>query len=424
MNNKIRLFDSFAGVGALHLALKRLGVDVEVVGLSEIDIDAMIAYTGVHEFDYQSVELPSVEEMKEYLLERNIGYSFEKDKSTVNRMPRKKLEMAYRCAVATNNYGDISKIDYAKLPDFNLFNFSVPCTDLSSAGKQKGLKNADGSHTRSGLVKFGIDLIKTKKPKYVMIENVKALISKKFIDDFYSIVNEIESYGYKCYYPTKEVKGAKVPVCLNSKDFNIPQNRERIFVICVREDEGLNFEFPIGMPLQRALKDMLEDNVEDKYYINTEKTKSIIRKLEEMKEEIEARDSGIINIGELDQPGFKMNKQVCDIAGISPCVVCHTSSTPKILDRISVVGNLSPSGFRARDVLDTNGISKTVMDNHGCALNILESKNYYCPEGSNGNYSQGNRIYKTSGNAPTLTSSTAPSILEDKDYITKKYVSQ
>ncbi|MFH0334544.1 DNA (cytosine-5-)-methyltransferase [Clostridium perfringens] len=145
------------------------------------------------------------------------------------------------------------------------------CTDISNAGKQKGLKNEDGTHTRSGLVKFGIDLIKVKKPKYIMIENVKALIQKKFINDFYGIIDEIESYGYTCFYPTKEDKKGNIsPTCLNAKDYGIPQNRERIFVICVRNDINLEFEFPKGFDKGIRLKDLLEDNVDEKYYLSEE----------------------------------------------------------------------------------------------------------------------------------------------------------
>ena len=127
------------------------------------------------------------------------------------------------------------------------------------------MTNEDGTPTRSGLVKYGIELIKCKKPKYIMIENVKALIQKKFINDFYSIVNEIESYGYKCYYPKKE-NGE--PTCLNAKNYGIPQNRERIYVICIRSDINCDFNFPNGFDNGIRLKDILEDKVEDKYYLS------------------------------------------------------------------------------------------------------------------------------------------------------------
>lgn len=267
---EIKIFDSFAGIGAMHNSLKYLGVPTKIIGLSETDIDATISYAGVHidNFIKLEFEYPSEDEMREWLMNRNIGWDFQKQKSSIPRLKKDKLYKVYKASVLLNNLGDISQLDYSKIENFDLFNFSFPCTDISGAGKQKGLKNEDGTPTRSGLVKYGIELIKTKKPKYIMIENVKALIQKKFINDFYDIVNEIESYGYKCYYPKKE-NGQ--PTCLNAKDYGIAQNRERIFVICVRNDidNGL-FEFPKGFDSGLRLKDFLEDEVDEKYYLSQE----------------------------------------------------------------------------------------------------------------------------------------------------------
>lgn len=271
--DEIKLFDSFAGKGALHKALKKLGVPTKVIGLSEIEPDAIIAYAGVHIKDFANLDFdyPSDDEMKNELMSINVGWDSTKQKSSISRMKKEKLKLLYKANKLTNNFGDISILDYPNLPDFDLFNFSFPCTDISNAGKQKGLKNEDGTHTRSGLVKFGIDLIKVKKPKYIMIENVKALIQKKFINDFYGIIDEIESYGYTCFYPTKEDKKGNIsPTCLNAKDYGIPQNRERIFVICVRNDINLEFEFPKGFDKGIRLKDLLEDNVDEKYYLSEE----------------------------------------------------------------------------------------------------------------------------------------------------------
>lgn len=272
--DKIQLFDSFAGIGALHQSLKELGVPVEIVGISEIDIDAIIAYAGVHIRDFKDLEFeyPSEDRMRTWLMDKNIGYDFVKHKSSIPRLKKDKLYKVYKASILLNNMGDISKLDYDNMMDFDLFNFSFPCTDISGAGKQAGFKNEDGTPTRSGFVKFGIELIKKKKPKYIMIENVKGLIQKKFINDFYDIVNEIESYGYKCYHPTVEDKKGDIkPICLNAKDYGIAQNRERIFVICVRTDvdDGL-FNFPEGLDNGLRLKDFLEDEVDEKYYLSQE----------------------------------------------------------------------------------------------------------------------------------------------------------
>lgn len=270
---EIRIFDIFAGIGALHQSLKELGVPVRVTNLSEVDIDATISYAAGHIDNFKDLEFeyPSVEEMRQWLIDRNIGYSFEKNKSSVPRMKVEKLKLAYKANVLLNNLGDISKIDYDEIEDFDLMNMSFPCTDLSNAGQQRGMRNEDGTPTRSGLYVYSIKAVRAKKPKYVMIENVKALIQKKFIEDFYSVINELEECGYNCYYPTKEDKKGVKPICLNSKDFGIPQNRERIFVIAIRKDiDTKTFEFPVGRDYGIRLKDVLEDQVDEKYYLSPE----------------------------------------------------------------------------------------------------------------------------------------------------------
>lgn len=271
---EVRVFDVFAGIGALHQSLKDLGVPIKITSLSEIDVDATISYAASHIKNFKDLEFkyPSDDEMRKWLIDRNIGYSYEKDKSSIPRMKKDKLKIAYKSSVLLNNLGDIANINYEKIPDFDLMNFSFSCTDISNSGKQKGMKNADGTPTRSGLYIYGIKAIRVKKPKYIMIENVKGLIQKKFIDDFYSIVNELEEIGYNCYYPTKEdKKGNKIPTCLNAKDFGIPQNRERIFVIAIRKDiDTKTFEFPVGRDYGIRLKDVLEDQADEKYYLSPE----------------------------------------------------------------------------------------------------------------------------------------------------------
>ncbi|HBJ1650873.1 TPA: DNA (cytosine-5-)-methyltransferase [Clostridium botulinum] len=314
--DEIKIFDSFAGIGSMHNSLKFLGVPTKIIGLSETDVDATISYAGIHIDNFIKLEFkyPSENQMREWLMNRNIGWDFQKQKSCIPRLKKAKLYKVYKASVLLNNLGDISQINYKELPDFDLFNFSFPCTDLSNAGKQKGLKNEDGTPTRSGLVKYGIELIKTKKPKYIMIENVKALIQKKFIGDFYDIVNEIEDYGYKCYYPKKE-NGQ--PTCLNAKDYGIAQNRERIFVICVRNDvdNGL-FEFPKGFDSGLRLKDFLENTVEDKYFLSEE----IQNRFKLNGNEDEKHDTN--EIAQIEGMNYKATRSICN-----PNMYCRTLDT-------------------------------------------------------------------------------------------------
>lgn len=155
---------------------------------------------------------------------------------------------------AERNYGDISKIDWAQVPDFDLFTYSSPCQDFSQAGKQAG--GTEGSGTRSSLLWECRRAILAKKPKYLLMENVAALVSQKFIRLFNAWQLELESYGYRNF--------AKV---LNAKDYGVPQNRERIFMVSVL-DEQARYEFPDPMPLPLRLKDVLEPKVDERYYLS------------------------------------------------------------------------------------------------------------------------------------------------------------
>lgn len=198
----LRVFEAFAGVGTQSMALKRIGVDYEVVGIAEIDKFAIQSYMAIHG--------------------------------------------------DTKNYGDISKIDPTELPDMDLFTYSFPCQDLSISGKQRGM----GEGTRSGLLYECEKVISTKKPKYLLLENVKNLVGKKFKPDFDKWLEWLESQGYSNYWQV-----------LNAKDYGVPQNRERVFVVSILGDSA--YEFPEPFPLEVKLKDTLEDEVDEKYFLST-----------------------------------------------------------------------------------------------------------------------------------------------------------
>lgn len=160
------------------------------------------------------------------------------------------------------NLGDVSKVDWDAVPDFDFMTFSSPCQDFSQAGLQRG--GQEGSGTRSSLLWECKKAIIAKRPKYLFFENVKALVSNKFIKTFQEWLRELESYGYTNY-----------SAVLNAKDYGIPQNRERIFVISILEDHT-PYQFPAQMQLELKLKDMLEENVEEKYYLSEKSIEGFI----------------------------------------------------------------------------------------------------------------------------------------------------
>lgn len=150
------------------------------------------------------------------------------------------------------------------------------CQDFSTAGKQQGIYNADGSLTRSGLLKHVERLLETSvmlgnQPKYLLMENVKGLVSKKFKPDFLKWLDKLEQLGYNNYWQV-----------LNAKDYGVPQNRERVFVVSIRKDIDVKgYKFPASIPLQLKLKDILEPVVDEKYYLPQEKVDKLLMQLKQ-----------------------------------------------------------------------------------------------------------------------------------------------
>lgn len=206
----MKVLSLFSGIGAFEKALDRLEVNYELVNYCEIDKYASKAYAIMHDCD------------------------------------------------ESLNLGDITKIDTTALPnDIDLITYGFPCQDISLAGKQKGFEE-DGERTRSGLFFEALRIIEDIKPRIAIAENVKNLVSKKFSKEFDIVLSSLEEAGYNNYWKI-----------LNAKDFGIPQNRERVFIISIRKDidNGI-FEFPKPFELKSRLKDMLEDEVDEKYYIS------------------------------------------------------------------------------------------------------------------------------------------------------------
>lgn len=169
------------------------------------------------------------------------------------------------------NLGDITKVDVNSVPDCDLMTWSFPCTDVSQAGKQEGLK--DGSGTRSSLVWDAMRIFRAKKPRFLLMENVSNLASRKFIKDFYNILSMLEEIGY-----------ANFSQVLDAKDYGVPQHRERLFMVSVLRTDDVpdpTFHFPAPFPLQRSLKDVVDDDVDERYYFSDEKVMQYMEALHE-----------------------------------------------------------------------------------------------------------------------------------------------
>ena len=214
----LRVFEAFAGYGSQSMALRNIGIPHEVVGISEIDKYAIMAYNATH---------PS-----------------------------------------TENFGDISKIDWSEVPDFDLFTYSFPCTDISNAGAQAGFE--EGSGTRSSLLWECRKAILEKRPRYLLMENVKAITNKKFLPGLLKWQEFLSLQGYVNFIEV-----------LNAKDYGVPQNRERCFLVSILEAGW--YQFPEPVELTVKLQDILEEKVDEKYYLDQERVNQFIEGLSDEK---------------------------------------------------------------------------------------------------------------------------------------------
>lgn len=295
----LKVFTAFSGYDSQCMALDRLGLDYELVGWSEIDKYAIQAHDAV--------------------------YPQWKDR----------------------NFGDISKIDWNDVPDFDLFTYSFPCTDISSAGLQKGLE--EGSGTRSSILWECRKAIEAKKPKYLLMENVKALTSKKFMSYLKQWLSYLNGLGYSNF--TK---------ILNAKDYGVPQNRERVFVVSIMGNS--HFSFPEPFMLDKNLESILDNNVEDGFYLDNDAIRIDKPADEKMFVKYTRDKSGVVVGRRLSSTSNTVHTSTGS-GGNTDCFVFE----PKILTKYYRIRKLTPREcFRLMGVSEENidkiqdsGISKT-----------------------------------------------------------------
>lgn len=258
-NKKLRVFEAFAGYGSQRMALRNIGISFEIVGISEIEGEVIRSYAAIHtDFLEQRKNINKnisldKEDLISYLEELNVPLDYKTFENRASKMKLEQLKEMYLANKLINNYGDITKIDPEGLPDFDLFTYSFPCQDISVAGYQNGLNKSSG--TRSSLLWECCKIIETKKPKYLMMENVKNLVGCNHKTNFLKFLQYLESIGYKNRWAV-----------LNAKDYGVPQHRERVFCISIL-DEINYFRFPKPIPLTKKLYDILESNVDDGFYL-------------------------------------------------------------------------------------------------------------------------------------------------------------
>lgn len=220
--NKLKVCTLFSGYDSQCIALDQVGIDYELVAWAEIDKHAIKAHNALY--------------------------------------PQ----------WADRNLGDVSKIDWNNT-DFgiNLLTYSFPCTNISTAGTQAGAVECSG--TASSLLWECRRVIDIKRPKYLLMENVRNLLGKRHRPVFDKWCKTIEDFGYKNFYQI-----------MNAEDYGVPQHRERVImvsILCTEDDLNPEFEFPEPTELKCEGADWLEDTDDETYYLNQEKVDEVWQEL-------------------------------------------------------------------------------------------------------------------------------------------------
>jgi DNA (cytosine-5)-methyltransferase 1 len=283
----MKVLELFAGLGACSKALERLGIEHEIVDAVEIDKYAIASFNAIH------------------------GTNFETQ--------------------------DITEWD--KDVEVDLIMHGSPCQDFSVAGKQAG--GDIGSGTRSSLMYETIRIVGKLRPKYVIWENVKNLLSEKHRHNFDAYLETMKALGYTNYYQV-----------LNAKDYGIPQNRERVFTISIL-GEHKPFVFHEKQELKIRLKDILDDVVEEKFYLKDYQIKNIVNsnfaqknKLIQEKDVCDTllardyKDPKCVQVGTLDIKGMDCIKRVYSGEGLSPTLTNMQGGNrqPKVITAAAMRG--------------------------------------------------------------------------------------
>lgn len=314
--NPLRLIELFAGIGSQTQALTNIGVPHTVVAISEIDKYAIQSYEAIHG--------------------------------------------------KVNNLGDIKGIK--ALPTADLWTYSFPCQDISVAGKGAGIKEG----TRSGLL-FEVERLlivaaeERTLPKYLLLENVKNLVSKKFKADFDRWLDFLSALGYTNYWQI-----------LNAKDYGIPQNRERVFCVSIRGEHS-PYKFPEKQELTLRLRDMIDEVVDEKYYLKESTIRSIINSsFNSRRDSIKSGDEIANTLMQRDYKGpqcvqvgevvgekwdkmHDISRRVYEPSGIAPTVHCQQGGNTEL----KIAENFVLGGLQEHQTPRTDGISPALTEAMG-----------------------------------------------------------
>lgn len=316
ITNKIRLIELFGGIGSQAMALRDIGADFERYRLVEFDKYAVTSYNAIHGTAFKTADIRDIHG-------KDLGVT-ERDKYTY------------------------------------IMTYSFPCTDLSVAGKMKGMSKAEwesGNSTRSGLLweveRILKELPSDQLPQVLLMENVPQVHAEQNKDDFNSWCGFLRKKGYYNFYRD-----------LNAKDYGIPQSRDRCFLVSILSDEFIEYSFPEGKKLDKVMKVFLESEVDEKYYINSEKAEKLIVDLVN-RETIERTETIVMK-----NMVNKQREATCRKSDIATTIMARNYKG---------VNNFDFNGVLEKTEVKIVGMMDNTIDHTFESANRVYDKNALCP---------------------------------------------
>ena len=497
----IRLIELFAGIGSQFKALKVLTQNVESYKICEWAYNSYCSYNAIHIKDYKDYSNGLT---KEQLIEKVKGTSLNYNEPLTDKQlaskPLEWLKKAYNNIVATHNLVNIMEIHGKDLEIVDtdkyeyIMTYSFPCQDLSKSGLQRGMKISQSKGgTRSGLlweVERILDELENK-PQILLMENVPEVIGEKNIEDFHKWESKLEELGYKNYVEI-----------LNAKNYGIPQNRKRCFMVSVLGEYAYNFAEKQKLHLK--LKDMLEEQVDEKYYLSKKQINQISQwnsyenpyntnigiegqySLKNLNETLEKNENiqdgdfidgynrnikknvaGAITTGVSSRnntfiaiKNANLKETLCNelikSGEIKENDIIKHSFTRQIMsgkkkpvekqgemitlttrgdcfgvvvkdEKPNIIGSYQPNSFCAGQIIDTNGIAQTFLENHGSVMGVIEKndtkryKNYLTWKNKKGEFNtQCNRAMLENDLSLTIPTGNTPKVAEGEQLRIRK----
>ena len=314
---KIKLLSLFSGIGAFEEALKEIGIDFDLVNYCEFDDKIAKCYSLIHN------------------------------------------------EPLSKNLGDINKVDETSLPDFDLMTFGFPCQTFSIAGKREGFND----ETRGNLFFESVRIAKYKPPKYMIAENVKGLLSHDKGETFRIVIETLNKIGYNTYWKV-----------IKSTDFDIPQARERVFIVCIRKDiDNKKFNFPEGRQTTKTVKDILESLPRKEMKSSLKPYNNPTYFTKESKDSVFNMKKLCDGVGEGYFTSSFISNRIYSINGVSPTLTTKNDAVySEINGHLTQRERFKLQGFNPDyvDLLLNNRITKGLLDKvsgNSITVNVLEA---------------------------------------------------